>query len=132
MKDFVELFTKTKNQIQDFASDDINMLKKRLASKLNSIPMYYYDCIDVEGMDDSTVGIHQKTFLNEYLPLSDDVKWFLNEPFVAPFGYGIHLFLFISILLIILGLIIAYRWNKWIGIILISLGTIDILYYFLH
>jgi hypothetical protein len=42
MKDFVELFTKRKNQIQVFASDDINMLKKRLASELNSIPEYIF------------------------------------------------------------------------------------------
>jgi GR25 family glycosyltransferase involved in LPS biosynthesis len=102
-----------------------------LVSKFNSIPMYYYDCVDVEGMEDSTLGVHQKTFLNTYLPLSNDTKWVLNEPFVAPFGYGIHLFLFISILLIILGFI-AYRWNQWIGIFLIGLGIIDILYYFLQ
>jgi GR25 family glycosyltransferase involved in LPS biosynthesis len=106
-------------------------LQYTLVSKLNSIPMYYYDCIDVEGMDDSTLGTHQKTFLSEFLPLSNDIKWFLNEPFMAPFGYGVHLFLFISIILIILG-VISYRWNQWIGILLIGLGVIDILYYFLQ
>jgi GR25 family glycosyltransferase involved in LPS biosynthesis len=106
-------------------------VQSTLVSKLNSIPIYSYDCVDVEGMDDSTVGLHQKTLLNAYLPLSNDIKWFLNEPFIAPFGYGIHLFLVMSILLIILGLI-AYRWNQWIGILLIGLGVFDILYYFLQ
>jgi GR25 family glycosyltransferase involved in LPS biosynthesis len=104
-------------------------LQYSFVSKLHSIPMYYFDCIDVEGIDDSTLGSHRKTFLNASLPLHQDIQWFLNEPFVAPMGYGIHLFLFISFLLIILGLIV-YRWNKWIGMILFALGIFDLFYYF--
>jgi GR25 family glycosyltransferase involved in LPS biosynthesis len=103
-------------------------LQYTLVSKYNSILIYFYDCIGMDGTNDSTLGSHRKTFLNQYLPLSNDIKWFLNEPFIAPFNYGIHLFLFFSILLIIFGVLI-YGWNKWIGIILIIFGVVDILYY---
>lgn len=105
-------------------------------SKYYSIPIYFYDCIDIDGINDSTIGTQKGTFLIRYLPLSNEVKWMLSEPFMAPFGKPLHLFIFISVLLIILG-IITYRVNedgvnKWIGVILIGLGIFDILYYILN
>jgi glycosyl transferase family 25 len=98
-----------------------------MISKYYSIPIYYYNCIDVGGMKDSTIGVHKKTFMATILPLSDTTKWLFSETFMCPFGIELHLFLFISLLLILLG-IFLYPRNKWIGIGLIGWGLLDIIY----
>jgi hypothetical protein len=105
-----------------------------LVSVLNSIPMYYYDCIDVDGKTDSTIGDQNSTLLSVVLPLSDNWKWLMNEPFIYLFGFNVHLFLILSILLIGLGLFLFLfsKFPKYIGIIFILLGVLDIIYYLLH
>ena len=93
-----------------------------------SLPFYYYPCIDIGGMEDSTLGAHKTTLICNLIPLSERMKWFLNEPFIAPFNRGIHLFLFFSILLIFIGFYI-YPTRQWLGLALIIIGVIDIVYY---
>lgn len=102
-----------------------------LVSKYHSIPMYYNDCIDVAGMEDSTIGDRNSTLLNRTLPLSESWKWMMNEPFASLFGINVHLFLVLTILIFVLGWIF-YKKNKWVGIFLISLAMIDILYYVIN
>jgi GR25 family glycosyltransferase involved in LPS biosynthesis len=102
-----------------------------VVSKLNSMDIYYYDCLDVDGMNDSTIGVHKSTFFNDVIPVSSTTKWFLNEPFMAPFGKGIHLFLFLSFILIITGLILFFKSSNYksLGLLVFGIGLIDLLYY---
>jgi len=102
-----------------------------LVANMNSIDMYYYDCIDVDGMNDSTIGVHKSTLINDLLPVSDTTKWFLNEPFMAPLGKGIHLFLFLSFILIIVGVFLFLKSSdyKIFGLVLFGIGLFDFLYY---
>jgi GR25 family glycosyltransferase involved in LPS biosynthesis len=92
----------------------------------SNVPMYHYPCIDVDGMDDSTLGLHSSTLLSRILPISSQIKWILNEPFIAPFGYGINLFLLLSLIFIAFGIYI-YNTNKWIGISFVIFGVFTIL-----
>lgn len=92
----------------------------------SNVTMYHYPCIDVDGMDDSTLGLHNSTLLSRILPISSQIKWIMNEPFIAPLGYGINLFFLLSALCIAFGIYI-YNTNKWIGIGFIILGMIDLL-----
>ena len=111
-------------------------LQYSFVAKYNSIPIYYYNCLDVDGYNDSTIGVHKSTFFNAYLPIPEKMKWFMNEPFISPFGYGVHLFLIISVILIVIGIFLLRsslqsknKFKKWIGILFIIIGLIDILYF---
>jgi len=103
--------------------------------KINNIPIYYYPCMDVDGLDEtSTIGDKNHTFLYNLLPLSPVVKWTMNEPFASPLGFKINLFILLSLILIITGALVFYfsknKYIKHFGIILLVLGLLDIIYYF--
>jgi GR25 family glycosyltransferase involved in LPS biosynthesis len=104
-----------------------------MVSKNMNIPIYYFDCIDVDGTLDSTLGvkIQNSTLLSKMIPLSDNIKWMMNEPFIAPLKKPVHSFLLLSLLLIGTGLLI-WRINMYVGLFFIILGLIDIFYFLLN
>lgn len=124
-KDAERLLSKI-NQVQYYMD-----FQYSLVAKINSINIYYYNCIDVDGMNDSTIGFHKSTLMNNLLPISETTKWFLNEPFMAPFGKGIHLFLFLSFILIIVGSLLFFKSSdyKILGLVIFGIGLLDFLYY---
>jgi hypothetical protein len=126
-----ELYDKIKNVVYHID------LQYAITAKLNDIPIYYYDCIDVEGMQDSTIGNSKSTLIKEILPFNGAIKWVLNEPFIAPFGLKINLFLIISLFLIFIGSLMIYisknsqyyQTLQIMGFLFLILGSMDILYY---
>ena len=102
-------------------------------SKFNHIPIYYFDCIDVEGMEDSTIGDNNSTLLKQILPLSPTISWVLSEPFISPLGLKINLFFCLSIIILILGIVFYKKFQgilKYIGLFFILFGILDLFFYF--
>lgn len=98
-------------------------------SLINQIPIYYYDCIDIDGDEESTIGNEKRTWFGSLPFIPNKVRWYMNEPYMAPFGIPFNLFLTITLLFFILGFILLYkRWVK-TGVLLILLGILDLFFY---
>ncbi len=96
--------------------------------KQYNVPMYLYQCMLQAGFDSSTLSSND-TLLSQLIPMSEKAKWVMKEPFIAPFGYSIHLFLLISVLLIAVGIALYIRASKVMGTIVFVLGLIDFCIY---
>ena len=97
-----------------------------LTSKIHSIPIYEFPCVMIDGMNDSTIGSSKNTLLSRYLPISETWKWYMKEPFMAPLGVEINLFLVLSLVILIIGIV----WRKyWWGKVLLIIGVLDLLFY---
>jgi hypothetical protein len=93
-----------------------------IVSKLHGVKLYSFNCIDSEK---SSSTIFKKSLFGKLIPMNENVSWYLNHIYIAPFGYGISILTTISILFIIFGFIFR---KKLIGKILFILGILDIIY----
>jgi glycosyl transferase family 25 len=97
-----------------------------IVSKMNEIPIYEFPCILMDGKSDSFINSSGNTLLSKYLPLSDQWKWYMKEPFLAPMGKEINLYLILNLILFVIGLFFR---KIWLGKIIITFALADLFYY---
>jgi glycosyl transferase family 25 len=97
-----------------------------LVSKMYDIPIYEFPCILIDGKNDSFIGDNGNTLVSRYLPISDKWKWYMKEPFLAPMGKEINLFLLINLILFFIGLFLR---KTLFGKIILVFAIADLLFY---